>query len=73
MLYLFSDCICQTDMVTGQRLLNEVEKALETLSEYTSRMKQEEKERQEVDEHLDTFIWHQQRQLYDAKMKQNVI
>lgn len=65
-------CDICVDKETGQQLLDEVEKALKVLSEYTDRMKKEEKERQEIEEQLDTFIWHQQKQLYAAKVEQRV-
>ena len=61
------------DKEAGQGLLEEVDKALKTLSEYTERMEKEEKERRNISEHLDTFIWHQQNQLHAAKVKQKVI
>ena len=62
----------QLDKEMGQKLLDEADKALKIISEYTKRMKREEKERKEIDEHLDTFIWHQQKELYSAKVKQKV-
>lgn len=59
-----------TDKETGEHLLEELEKALEILSGYTSRMKAEVEERKDIHETMDTFIWHQQKLLYDAKTKQ---
>ena len=60
------------DKETGEHLLEELEKALEILSGYTSRMKAEVEERKDIHETMDTFIWHQQKLLYDAKTKQKV-
>ena len=52
--------------------MDEIDNALKILSEYTDQMEKEQKERQEIEEHLDTFIWNQQKQLYAAKVKQKV-
>ena len=55
-----------------QELLEEVKEPLEILSEYTKKMEDELKERQEIEEMLDSFLWLNQCLLYKARERQKV-
>ncbi|XP_003391384.2 PREDICTED: regulation of nuclear pre-mRNA domain-containing protein 1A-like, partial [Amphimedon queenslandica] len=55
-----------------QELLEEVKEPLEILSQYTKKMEDELKERQEIEQLLESFLWLHQCLLYKAKERQKV-
>lgn len=55
-----------------QELLEEVKEPLEILSQYTKKMEDELKEREEIEQMLESFLWLHQCLLYKAKERQKV-
>ena len=60
------------DKTEAEQLAERVEEASKILSEYNSRLEAELKERMEVQELLDSFIWQQKSMLREAKKKLKV-
>ena len=52
--------------------MKQLEESLTVLSDYTERMEKELSERRDIQEMLDSFIWHHQCLLHGAKERQRV-
>lgn len=57
---------------SGEEVMKQLEESLTVLSGYTERMEKELSERRDIQEMLDSFIWHHQCLLHGAKERQRV-
>lgn len=64
--------ISHTAKESCEELLKELQEPLEVLSGYTERMEKELKQRNEIEEMLDSFIWSHQCLLHKAKERRKV-
>ena len=61
-----------SDKAAVNQLMEKVDEAIKLLSDYTTRVEAEVKEREDIQELLDAYIWQQKHLLRDTKKKMKV-